>query len=119
MRRGKAGAADAKMRFAASIVKAAIAQKMPIAVCLRRPKEEFISDLIATMSGVDAELTRKGFFTKDKWTAMTRAAEILSGAPIYIDDSPGPELHEMGRRLSALDRELRRKKQRLGAVIFA
>ncbi len=76
------------------------------AVCgvfsLEMSKEQLVQRLLCSRAEVDASKLRGGFLSESDWPKLTRAAGILSEAPIYIDDTPAItvlELRAKARRL--------------------
>ncbi len=81
----------------------AIDSNTPAAIfSLEMSKEQLSMRLLCAEARIDSSRLRSGFFSRDDWVNLTDAAEILSEAPIYIDDSAN---------ISAL--EIRAKARRL------
>ncbi|MFQ5484398.1 MAG: replicative DNA helicase [Desulfobacterales bacterium] len=81
----------------------AIDSDTPTAIfSLEMSKEQLSMRLLCAEARIDSSRLRSGFFSRDDWVSLTDAAEILSEAPIYIDDSAN---------ISAL--EIRAKARRL------
>jgi replicative DNA helicase len=82
---------------------AAVEAGVPVAVfSLEMAKEQLSLRLLCAEARIDSSRLRSGFFSMEDWDRVTDAADILSPAPIFIDDSPS---------LSAL--EVRAKARRL------
>jgi replicative DNA helicase len=95
-----------KTAFALNISQnAAIDGVVPTAIfSLEMAKEQLALRMLCSQAKVDAHRLRGGFLSESDWPRLTRAAGLLSEAPIFIDDSPA---------LSAL--EMRAKSRRLKA----
>jgi replicative DNA helicase len=75
----------------------------PVAIfSLEMSKEQLVIRFLCSQAKVDSSKLRTGFLSREDWPILTKAASLLSEAPIYIDDTPG---------LSALD--IRAKARRL------
>jgi replicative DNA helicase len=82
---------------------AAVEAGVPVAVfSLEMSKEQLSLRLLCSEARVDSSRVRSGFFSDEHWNKLTDAADVLSSAPIFIDDSPS---------LSAMD--VRAKARRL------
>jgi replicative DNA helicase len=67
-------------------------------------KEQLAMRMLCSEAKVDAHRLRGGFLGETDWPKLTRAAGMLSEAPIFIDDTPALSLLEMrakSRRLMA------------------
>ncbi len=68
---------------------AAVEDKIPVAVfSLEMSREQLSMRLLCAEARVDSARVRSGMFYADDWRKLTDAADVLSGAPMYIDDSP-------------------------------
>ncbi|MEW6746495.1 MAG: replicative DNA helicase [Planctomycetota bacterium] len=64
-------------------------------------------NLLCSHARVDAQKVRRGQLDEDGWGNLIRAADELSKAPVFIDDSPGLsvlQLRAKARRLRAMHR---------------
>lgn len=71
---------------------------------LEMAKEQLALRMLCSEAKVDAHRLRGGFLSESDWPKLTRAAGILSEAPIFIDDTPAISVLEMrakARRLKA------------------
>ena len=71
---------------------------------LEMSKEQLVMRLLCAEAQVDAQRVRKGDLRESDWPRLTRAAGILSEAPIFIDDTPAIstlEIRAKSRRLYA------------------
>ncbi len=71
---------------------------------LEMPKLQVTSNLLCSLAKIDGHRLRQGSLTRDEERQFLDAAEVLSSAPLFIDDSPGlstMDLRAKGRRLKA------------------
>ena len=77
----------------------------PVAIfSLEMSKEQLVSRMLCSEARVDASRLRGGYLADSDWPKLTRAAGVLSEAPLYIDDTPAISVLEMrakARRLKA------------------
>lgn len=80
-----------KTSLALAIAKAlAVDQGIGVLFCSQEmPKEECTERLIANVGGIDYERVQTGEFDDMDWGQLTSAVEILSKAPIWIDEEAG------------------------------
>ncbi len=95
-----------KSAFASSIAEfAALEKKIGVAIfSLEMSKEQLVQRMLCSHAKVDAHKVRSGFLSPSDWPKLTAAAGKLSGAPIYIDDTPAIttlELRTKARRLKS------------------
>ena len=68
---------------------AAVDSGVPVAVfSLEMSKEQLSMRMLCAEARVDSSRIRGGFLKETDWTRITDAADRLTGAPIFIDDSP-------------------------------
>ncbi|MDT8316527.1 MAG: replicative DNA helicase [bacterium] len=68
----------------------------PVAIfSLEMSKEQLVSRMLCSEARVDATRLRGGFLADSDWPKLTRAAGVLSEAPLYIDDTPAISVLEM------------------------
>lgn len=83
----------------------AIKEKKGVAIfSLEMSKEQLVQRMICSQARVDAHKVRSGFLSSSDWPLLTRAAQELSEAPLYIDDTAAistMELRAKARRLKA------------------
>jgi replicative DNA helicase len=87
-------------------------QKAVAMFSLEMSGEELTQRLLCSVAMVDASRMRSGRLSADDWPRVSQAADRLSKAPIFIDDSEGMSVTEMrtkARRLKA--------KQDLGLIV--
>ncbi len=71
---------------------------------LEMSKEQLVQRMLCSVSRVDASRLRTGHLVDSDWGKLTDGADVLSSAPIYIDDTPAItvlELRAKARRLKA------------------
>ncbi len=71
---------------------------------LEMSKDSLVQRMLCAEARVDSQLVRRGMLRDHDFTKLARAAGILQGAPIWIDDTPSMTLLEMrskARRLKA------------------
>jgi len=71
---------------------------------LESAKEQFVEHLLCSEARVNSQKLRTGFLSEEDWKGLTDAADVLTGAPIYIDDTPNMgvlELRAKARQLKA------------------
>ena len=69
---------------------------------LEMSKEQLVQRMLCSRAEVDASKLRGGFLSEGDWPKLTRAAGLISEAPIFIDDTPAInilELRSKARRL--------------------
>ena len=80
-----------------------ITEKIPVAIfSLEMSKEQLTQRMLCSQARVNGHKVRTGFLAQSDWPKLTDAANKLSKAPIYIDDTPGIsmlELRAKARRL--------------------
>jgi replicative DNA helicase len=79
-------------------------QKTVAMFSLEMSGEELTQRLLCSVAMVDASRMRSGRLSADDWPRVSQAADRLSKAPIFIDDSEGMTVTEMrtkARRLKA------------------
>ena len=71
---------------------------------LEMSKEQLVLRLLSSVANIDSQRLRTGFLDEMDFTRIAPAMNTLSGAPIYIDDTPNistMELRTKARRLQA------------------
>jgi replicative DNA helicase len=92
----------------------AVREKKPVAFfSLEMSKEQLVQRLLCSEAPIDAQRLRIGDLKDDDWKNLVRAAERLSSAPIFIDDTPGMTVAEMRSKARRLKVE-----QNLGLVVI-
>jgi replicative DNA helicase len=84
---------------------AALKAGIPVAIfSLEMSQEQLVQRLISSEAMIDQQKLRTGRLLDEEWVRLTRAAQPLSTAEIYIDDTPAIsvlELRAKARRLKA------------------
>lgn len=74
----------------------ALKQKLPVLIfSLEMSKESIVQRLLCSVARIDSQNLRRGFLTRDDWSQLRAAADLLDKAPIYLDDTPGMNIMEM------------------------
>ncbi|HFB83450.1 MAG TPA: replicative DNA helicase, partial [Thermodesulfatator sp.] len=96
-----------KTSFALNIAQyAALEAEIPTAIfSLEMSKEQLALRMLCGEAKVDAHKVRTGFLSDRDWERLTRAADKLSRAPIFIDDTPGISVLEMRAKARRLKSE--------------
>lgn len=92
---------------------AAISNRVPVAIfSLEMSKEQLALRMLCSEARVDAQHVRTGFISDSDWPKIYHAANLLSEAPIYIDDTAYQSVLEMRAKARRLKSE-----SNLGLVI--
>ncbi|MDY7000367.1 MAG: replicative DNA helicase [Thermodesulfobacteriota bacterium] len=96
-----------KTAFAMNLgMRAAIDFQVPTAVfSLEMSEEQIMMRMLCSRYKVDLTRMRRGFLDDADWNNLYEAAQDLSGAPLYIDDSPALSTLEMRARCRRLKAE--------------
>lgn len=82
-----------------------VTERIPVAIfSLEMSVNQLTQRMLCSQARVDAHKVRTGFLAQSDWPRLTDAANKLSKAPIYIDDTPGIsilELRAKARRMKA------------------
>lgn len=74
----------------------AIKEGLPVAVfSLEMSREQLATRLLCAEARIDGSKLRSGYIKKSDFPKLTKAADVLSRAPIFIDDSPSMHVTEM------------------------
>ena len=85
---------------------AAIGAKVPTAIfSMEMPKEQLAFRMISSLGRVDQSHLRTGKFPDEDWSRINTAVQLMSDAPIYIDDTPALSPTEIRARARRLKRE--------------
>jgi len=85
---------------------AAIGARVPTAVfSMEMPSQQLAFRMISSLGRVDQTHLRTGKFPDEDWSRINTAVQLMSDAPIYIDDSPGLSPTEIRARARRLKRE--------------
>ncbi len=105
-----------KTAFALNLARnAAMDHQVPTAVfSLEMAMEQLSMRMLASEARVSSNSVRTGFLSDEDMAALREAADQLSSAPIYIDDSPDISVTE----IRAKARRLKMSDQGLGLIII-
>lgn len=85
---------------------AAIGAKVPTAIfSMEMPSQQLAFRMIASLGRVDQAHLRTGKFPDEDWSRINTAVQLMSDAPIFIDDSPSLSPTEIRARARRLKRE--------------
>ena len=104
-----------KSAFALNLAtNAAVRANTPVAIfSLEMSKEQMTNRILCSEAMVDSNKVRTGKIDDDDWQKLAEASGELSGAPIYIDDTPGISVME----IRAKSRKLKLEKD-IGMVVI-
>ena len=96
-----------KTTFAVNMAEnAAIGARVPTAIfSMEMPSEQLAFRMISSLGRVDQTHLRTGKFPDEDWSRINTAVQLMSDAPIYIDDTPGLSPTEIRARARRLKRE--------------
>lgn len=95
-------------------MRSAISHGVPTAIfSLEMSMEQLMMRMLCAWGKVDLSKMRSGFLQEEDWTRLYQAAQALSQAPIYIDDTPSLETLDLRARCRRLKGE-----KGLGLVII-
>ncbi len=85
---------------------AAIGAQVPTAIfSMEMPSEQLAFRMISSLGRVDQTHLRTGNFPDEDWSRINTAVQLMSDAPIFIDDSPALSPTEIRARARRLKRE--------------
>jgi len=85
---------------------AAIGSKVPTAIfSMEMPAEQLAFRMISSLGRVDQTHLRTGNFPDEDWSRINTAVQLMSDAPVFIDDTPGLSPGEIRARARRLQRE--------------
>jgi replicative DNA helicase len=85
---------------------AAIGAKVPTAIfSMEMPSQQLAFRMISSLGRVDQTHLRTGNFPDEDWSRINTAVQLMSEAPIFIDDTPGLAPTEIRARARRLQRE--------------
>ncbi|MBP5427506.1 MAG: replicative DNA helicase [Clostridiales bacterium] len=104
-----------KTSFALNIAQnIAIKKNVPVAIfSLEMSKEQLVTRMLCCEAMVDASKMKTGKLEDDDWAKIAGVLGTLSDAPIYIDDTPGTSVSEIGAKCRKLKLE-----KNLGVVVI-
>ena len=85
---------------------AAIGAKVPTAIfAMEMPAQHLAFRMISSLGRVDQTHLRTGRFPDEDWSRINTAVQLMSDAPLFIDDTPGLSPTEIRARARRLQRE--------------
>jgi len=85
---------------------AAIGAKVPTAIfSMEMPSQQLAFRMISSLGRVDQTHLRTGNFPDEDWSRINTAVQLMSEAPIFIDDTPSLSPTEIRARARRLQRE--------------
>jgi replicative DNA helicase len=85
---------------------AAIGSKVPTAIySMEMPAQQLAFRMISSLGRVDQSHLRTGRFPDEDWSRINTAVQLMSDAPLFIDDTPGMSPTEIRARARRLQRE--------------
>ena len=85
---------------------ASIGSKVPTAIfSMEMPSEQLAFRMISSLGRVDQTHLRTGRFPDEDWSRINTAVQLMSEAPIFIDDTAGLSPTEIRARSRRLQRE--------------
>ena len=85
---------------------AAIGAQVPTAIfSMEMPAQQLAIRMISSLGRVDQSHLRTGNFPDEDWSRINTAVQLMSEAPIFIDDTPGLSPTEIRARARRLQRE--------------
>jgi len=86
-----------KTAFALNIARnVAVNDNVPVAIfSLEMSRAQLATRMLCAEARIDASKLRSGYLKKSDFPKLTKAADVLSRAPIFIDDSPSMHVREM------------------------
>jgi replicative DNA helicase len=96
-----------KTTFAVNIAEnAAIGSRVPTAIfSMEMPSEQLAFRMISSLGRVNQTHLRTGKFPDEDWSRINTAVQLMSEAPMFIDDTPGLSPTEIRARARRLQRE--------------
>ncbi|MFQ5610165.1 MAG: replicative DNA helicase, partial [Woeseiaceae bacterium] len=96
-----------KTSFAVNMAEnAAIGLKVPTAIfSMEMPSQQLALRMISSLGRVDQTHLRSGNFPDEDWSRINTAVQLMSDAPIFIDDTAGLSPTEIRARARRLQRE--------------
>ena len=96
-----------KTTFAVNMAEnAAIGAKVPTAIySMEMPAQQLAFRMISSLGRVDQTHLRTGNFPDEDWSRINPAVQLMSDAPMFLDDTPGLSPTEIRARARRLQRE--------------
>ena len=96
-----------KTAFALSLAKnIAIDQKIPVAFfSLEMSNVQLVNRLISNVCEVEGKKILNGQLSNDEWSRLDKNLRRMTGAPLYVDDTPGLSVFELRTKARRLVKE--------------
>lgn len=96
-----------KTAFALSLAKnIAIDQKIPVAFfSLEMSNVQLVNRLISNVCEVEGKKILNGQLSRDEWERLDKNLRRMTGAPLYVDDTPGLSVFELRTKARRLVKE--------------
>lgn len=96
-----------KTSFALNIAQyAAIHERIPVAIfSLEMSRDQLVNRMLCSEAMIDSQKIRTGKLDEEDWLKIASVLGPLSEAPIYIDDTPGLSVLEIGAKCRRLKLE--------------
>ena len=96
-----------KTAFALSLAKnIAIDQKIPVAFfSLEMSNVQLVNRLISSVCEVEGKKILNGQLSNDEWARLDKNLRRMTGAPLYVDDTPGLSVFELRTKARRLVKE--------------
>ncbi|RFA30473.1 replicative DNA helicase [Alkalilimnicola ehrlichii] len=95
-----------KTTFAMNMAEHAALKGAPVAVfSMEMPGDSLVMRMLSSLCRVELQKIRTGRLDDEDWPRLTGTMNLLSQAPLYIDDSAGLSPNEMRARARRLKRE--------------
>lgn len=88
-------------------------QKSVLVFSMEMPGESLVMRMLASLGRIDQNKLRTGKLIEDDWSRLTSAVSLLSGAKLYIDETPALTPMELRARA----RRVAREKDQLGLIV--
>jgi replicative DNA helicase len=96
-------------------VHAAVKEKVPVAIfSIESSKEEMALRMLCSEAWINAQTLRTGNLKTEDWQKLSRAMNLLSQAPIFIDDTGALSVLEIRSKA----RRLKQEHKNLGLIII-
>ena len=96
-----------KTAFALSMAKnIAVDQKIPVAMfSLEMANVQLVNRVIVNVCEIKGEKLKTGQLTPEEWERLDNRVKVLTGAPLYVDDTPSLSVFELRTKARRLVRE--------------
>lgn len=88
-------------------------QKAALVFSMEMPGESLVMRMLSSLGRIDQNRLRTGKLVEEDWTRLTSAVAMLSGAKLYIDETPALTPMELRARA----RRVAREKDKLGLIV--